>query len=131
MMTYDPQLELKYGIKLSELRDLMQLKSQEATQIIQTKYNGVEGLSRKLNADILNGLNGSEQDIKERQAVFGVNEIPPKPPKWFIQLVFEALQDVTLIILLVCAVISVGLSFYHPDGVTTTEEQVSYTMERM
>jgi hypothetical protein len=27
---------------------------------------------------------------------------------------FEALQDITLVILIICAVISFGLSFYHP-----------------
>ncbi len=31
-----------------------------------------------------------------------------------LQLVWEALQDVTLIILIVAAIISLGLSFYHP-----------------
>jgi len=31
---------------------------------------------------------------------------------------FEALQDVTLVILIICAVISFGLSFYHPTGDT-------------
>jgi P-type Ca2+ transporter type 2B len=40
--------------------------------------------------------------------------IPPKPPKTFLQLVWEALQDVTLIILEVAALVSLGLSFYHP-----------------
>lgn len=29
---------------------------------------------------------------------------------------FEALQDVTLVILIICAIISFGLSFYHPTG---------------
>ena len=32
----------------------------------------------------------------------------------WLQLVWEALQDVTLIILIVAAIISLGLSFYHP-----------------
>lgn len=40
--------------------------------------------------------------------------IPPKPPKTFLQLVWEALQDVTLIILEVAALVSLGLSFYQP-----------------
>ncbi len=31
---------------------------------------------------------------------------------------FEALQDVTLVILIICAVISFCLSFYHPSGDT-------------
>lgn len=40
--------------------------------------------------------------------------IPPKPPKTFLQLVWEALQDVTLIILEIAALVSLGLSFYQP-----------------
>ena len=49
-----------------------------------------------------------------RLAAFGRNEIPPKPPKTFLHLMFEALQDVTLVILIICAIISFCLSFYHP-----------------
>jgi len=60
------------------------------------------------------GLSGNEDDIATRVAAFGRNEIPPKPPKTFFALMFEALQDVTLVILIICAVISFGLSFYHP-----------------
>jgi Ca2+ transporting ATPase len=55
-------------------------------------------------------------DIQRRYEEFGRNEIPPKPPKHFFRLVFEALQDVTLIILMIAAVISIGLSFYHPSS---------------
>ena len=51
-----------------------------------------------------------------RRDVFGSNTIPPKPPKTFMQLVWEALQDVTLIILQVAAVISLALSFYSPPS---------------
>ena len=40
--------------------------------------------------------------------------IPPKPPKTFLQLVWEALQDITLIILEIAALVSLGLSFYQP-----------------
>lgn len=54
--------------------------------------------------------------MAERQSKFGTNVIPPKPPKPFLLLVWEALQDVTLIILIVAAIISLGLSFYHPPS---------------
>lgn len=60
------------------------------------------------------GLSGSVADIQHRRDTFGSNMIPPKPPKTFLQLVWEALQDVTLIILEVAALVSLGLSFYHP-----------------
>lgn len=62
------------------------------------------------------GLSGSQSDLEDRRQTFGSNEIPPKPPKTFIQLVLEALQDVTLIILQVAAIISLLLSLYSaPD----------------
>lgn len=51
-------------------------------------------------------------------AAFGRNEIPPKPPKTFLRLMFEAIQDLTLVILIICAVISFGLSFYHGEEET-------------
>lgn len=59
-------------------------------------------------------MSGSKADIDHRRDTFGSNIIPPKPPKTFFQLVWEALQDVTLIILEVAALVSLGLSFYHP-----------------
>lgn len=62
------------------------------------------------------GLSGDPADLEKRRTVFGQNFIPPKKPKTFLQLVWEALQDVTLIILEVAAIISLGLSFYHPQG---------------
>lgn len=62
------------------------------------------------------GLSGNPADLEKRHAAFGKNLIPPKKPKTFLQLVWEALQDVTLIILEVAAIISLGLSFYHPQG---------------
>lgn len=60
------------------------------------------------------GLSGNTTDIDKRKVAFGQNFIPPKKPKTFLQLVWEALQDVTLIILEVAAIISLGLSFYRP-----------------
>ncbi|XP_048467777.1 plasma membrane calcium-transporting ATPase 1-like [Rhincodon typus] len=61
-------------------------------------------------------LSGNPADLDKRKQVFGQNFIPPKKPKTFLQLVWEALQDVTLIILEIAAIISLGLSFYRPPG---------------
>merc|ERR1719376_813588 len=49
-----------------------------------------------------------------RRQIYGTNVIPPKKPKTLLELIWEALQDVTLIILEVAAVISLALSFYKP-----------------
>lgn len=60
------------------------------------------------------GLSTDPEHLKARRDAFGINVIPPKPPKSFLMLVFEAFQDVTLIILIIAALISLGLSFYKP-----------------
>lgn len=62
----------------------------------------------------VSGLSGSVADLDHRRETFGSNTIPPKPPKTFLQLVWEALQDVTLIILEIAALVSLGLSIYKP-----------------
>uniref|UniRef100_A0A5F9DJ38 Cation-transporting P-type ATPase N-terminal domain-containing protein n=1 Tax=Oryctolagus cuniculus TaxID=9986 RepID=A0A5F9DJ38_RABIT len=62
------------------------------------------------------GLSGNPADLEKRRQVFGQNLIPPKKPKTFLELVWEALQDVTLIILEIAAIISLVLSFYRPPG---------------
>lgn len=62
------------------------------------------------------GLEGDSSDLVKRRETLGQNLIPPKKPKTFLQLVWEALQDVTLIILEIAAIISLGLSFYQPPG---------------
>ena len=64
----------------------------------------------------LSGLSGDPADLERRHQTFGQNFIPPKKPKTFLELVWEALQDVTLIILEAAAIISLGLSFYQPPG---------------
>uniref|UniRef100_A0A3B4AFC0 Calcium-transporting ATPase n=1 Tax=Periophthalmus magnuspinnatus TaxID=409849 RepID=A0A3B4AFC0_9GOBI len=65
------------------------------------------------------GLSGEPGDLERRGQTFGQNFIPPKKPKTFLELVWEALQDVTLIILEIAAIISLGLSFYQPPGKDT------------
>lgn len=75
------------------------------------------------------GLDGNSEDIERRKEEFGQNLIPPKKPKTFVQLVWEALQDVTLIILEVAAIISLGLSFYRPPDAERQSEFISRLRE--
>ncbi|XP_004675882.1 PREDICTED: plasma membrane calcium-transporting ATPase 1 [Condylura cristata] len=103
-----------FGITLAELRALMELRSTDALRKIQESYGDVYGICTRLKTSPNEGLSGNPADIERRQAVFGKNFIPPKKPKTFLQLVWEALQDVTLIILEIAAIVSLGLSFYQP-----------------
>uniref|UniRef100_A0A8C4SEN4 Calcium-transporting ATPase n=1 Tax=Erpetoichthys calabaricus TaxID=27687 RepID=A0A8C4SEN4_ERPCA len=105
-----------FGCSVKELRSLMELRGAEGLHKIQDCYGDVQGLCTRLKTSPIEGLSGNPADIERRRAVFGQNFIPPKKPKTFLQLVWEALQDVTLIILEIAAIISLGLSFYRPPG---------------
>uniref|UniRef100_A0AAQ5XGT6 Calcium-transporting ATPase n=1 Tax=Amphiprion ocellaris TaxID=80972 RepID=A0AAQ5XGT6_AMPOC len=106
--------ETEFSCSLQELRSLMELRGAEAITRIQECYGDVNGLCGRLRTSPVEGLDGKSEDINRRKQNFGQNVIPPKKPKTFVQLVWEALQDVTLIILEVAAIISLGLSFYSP-----------------
>ncbi|VDN55865.1 unnamed protein product [Dracunculus medinensis] len=103
-----------YGCDLPELRALMELRGIEAVEKINSKYGSIEGLCKKLLSDPINGLPNDRQKLERRRKVFGKNEIPPAPSKTFLRLAWEALQDITLVILLISALVSLGLSFYEP-----------------
>ncbi|XP_066588995.1 plasma membrane calcium-transporting ATPase 2 isoform X2 [Prorops nasuta] len=118
----------QYGITLKNLRELMELRGREGVNKVNS-YGGVQEICKKLYTSPSEGLSGSAPDIQHRRDTFGSNMIPPKPPKTFLQLVWEALQDVTLIILEIAALVSLGLSFYHPsdpDKPLVDEEEVKY-----
>ncbi|KAL2483055.1 Calcium-transporting ATPase 4 [Forsythia ovata] len=85
------------------------LASIVATYDIKTlrKLKGVEGLSKKLYISLDEGVKSS--DVPTRKNVFGSNLYAEKPSKSFWMFVWEALHDLTLIILIVCAVVSIGV----------------------
>ncbi|KAM9343466.1 LOW QUALITY PROTEIN: plasma membrane calcium-transporting ATPase 3b [Pholidichthys leucotaenia] len=105
-----------FGVTVKELRELMELRGADALQKVQDSYGDTEGLCRRLHSNTTDGLSGDPADLERRHQAFGQNFIPPKKPKTFLELVWEALQDVTLIILEAAAIISLGLSFYQPPG---------------
>ncbi|XP_064414355.1 plasma membrane calcium-transporting ATPase 3b isoform X3 [Latimeria chalumnae] len=105
-----------FGCTLQELRSLMELRGAEALQKVQEGYGDVNGLCRRLKTSPTEGLSDNPTDLEKRKQIYGQNFIPPKKPKTFLQLVWEALQDVTLIILEIAAIISLALSFYQPPG---------------
>ncbi|XP_051687864.1 plasma membrane calcium-transporting ATPase 2 isoform X6 [Oryctolagus cuniculus] len=106
----------EFGCTMEELRSLMELRGAEAVVKIKETYGDTEAVCRRLKTSPVEGLPGTAPDLEKRKQIFGQNFIPPKKPKTFLQLVWEALQDVTLIILEIAAIISLGLSFYHPPG---------------
>uniref|UniRef100_A0A674H5E4 Calcium-transporting ATPase n=1 Tax=Taeniopygia guttata TaxID=59729 RepID=A0A674H5E4_TAEGU len=105
-----------FGLALPELRALMELRGPEALLRLQRDLGGVPGLCRRLRTSPTDGLSEGPPELERRRRVFGRNWIPPRRPKSFAALVWEALQDVTLVILEVAALVSLGLSFYAPPS---------------
>ncbi|KAH1194643.1 Calcium-transporting ATPase 4, plasma membrane-type [Glycine soja] len=68
---------------------------------------GVESIARKLLVSVDGGVN--EESINSRQQIYGFNRYTEKPSRSFLMFVWDALQDLTLIILMVCAVVSIGI----------------------
>lgn len=99
-----------------DLRKLMELRAADAVTQISAHYGSVQEICARLKTSPVEGLSGNPADLEKRRLVFGKNMIPPKKPKSFLELVWEALQDVTLIILEIAAIISLVLSFYRPPG---------------
>jgi Ca2+ transporting ATPase len=114
--------QLKFNVNVSDLKELMELKGVEAKEKLEERFGSVELLASQLKTDIQNGISATKEDLDMRVKLYGKNEIPPKPPKSFIRLAFEAVQDTTLIMLITCAILSITLSFYHPEVEKIDEE---------
>ncbi|KAI3503018.1 hypothetical protein L1887_31452 [Cichorium endivia] len=69
-------------------------------------HGGVEGLAEKLKTSTTNGLAVDNEGIARRQEVFGVNKFAESPQRSFWVFVWEALHDMTLVILAMCAFVS-------------------------
>lgn len=62
---------------------------------------------------LLTGLRvDTADDLIQRRQQFGANTVPTKQSRMFLHFLWEAIQDMTLIILIVAAIVSFGLSFY-------------------
>ncbi|XP_064632110.1 plasma membrane calcium-transporting ATPase 2-like isoform X3 [Lineus longissimus] len=120
----------QFTLSNKELRELMETRGAEAVTKIQTDFGGTHELCKRLFSSPAEGISEDATDQQNRLLFYGSNVIPPKPPKTFLQLVWEALQDITLIILIVAAIISLGLSFYRPPsnslGADDTESEAGW-----
>ncbi|KAG5560038.1 hypothetical protein RHGRI_003352 [Rhododendron griersonianum] len=72
------------------------------------KYDGVEGLACGLETNLKNGISGDAEDVSRRNEAFGSNTYRRQPAKSLWYFVWEALRDPTILILLVCAALSLG-----------------------
>ncbi|KAB5547896.1 hypothetical protein DKX38_011302 [Salix brachista] len=70
-------------------------------------HGGVTGVSQKLCTSVIDGLTTADSDLlNRRQEIYGINKFAESQPRSFWVFVWEALQDMTLMILGVCAFVS-------------------------
>ena len=96
--------EVRNGFEVDAKRLLHLVESKDAETL--HHLGGVMGVAQKLKTSPKEGLQMDEDDLKRRRDAFGTNTYPEKPPKGFWTFVWEAMQDLTLIILAVCAIVS-------------------------
>ncbi|XP_042966466.1 calcium-transporting ATPase 9, plasma membrane-type-like isoform X2 [Carya illinoinensis] len=94
-----------YAIGLEELASMTRDHNISALQ----HYGGVKGLSELLKTNLDKGINGDETELLKRRSSFGSNTYPRKKGRSFLRFLWEAWQDLTLIILIVAAVVSLAL----------------------
>ncbi|XP_004509067.1 calcium-transporting ATPase 2, plasma membrane-type-like [Cicer arietinum] len=69
-------------------------------------HGGVSGIAEKLSTSTTKGLSGDSESRQRRQELFGINKFAESEIRSFWIYVYEALQDMTLMILGVCAFVS-------------------------
>ncbi|KJE96156.1 hypothetical protein CAOG_009997 [Capsaspora owczarzaki ATCC 30864] len=98
-------------VNVSTLAEIMQAHGEpDAPEMLRSSYGGVQGIASSLGVPSLeSGLAGDDEELERRRRDFGKNFVEPKPPKSFLALVWEALHDLTLIVLLISGTVSLVL----------------------
>ncbi|XP_039155490.1 putative calcium-transporting ATPase 13, plasma membrane-type [Eucalyptus grandis] len=93
-----------FNIYQSQLARLVKDKDLSHLQ----EFGGVQKVTSALETDVSAGISGDPDDISRRQNAFGINSYKKPPAKGFFHFVVEAFKDLTIMILLVCAGLSLG-----------------------
>ncbi|KAL7101938.1 hypothetical protein ACP275_08G087600 [Erythranthe tilingii] len=94
-----------YEIGLEQLASMNRDHNITALQ----QYGGVKGLAEMIKTDVETGIYGDENELSRRKNAFGSNTYPVKKGRSFLRFLWEAWQDLTLIILIIAAVASLTL----------------------
>lgn len=97
--------------------ELMAQRRAGAVNLIR-EHGGLKAIGEHLKTDLKAGISCKSGELETRTGAFGKNFIPPNPPKAFLALCLDALQDKTLLILIGASIISIIL------GVTVEEQKV-------
>ncbi|KAM3738973.1 hypothetical protein ACB098_09G170500 [Castanea mollissima] len=99
----DEDREAGFSIHPDELASIVRGHDIKGLKI----HRGVEGIARKICVSLNEGV--ITKDLPIRQKIYGSNSFTEKPSRTFLMFVWESLHDLTLIILMVCAVVSIGV----------------------
>ncbi|KAL0075273.1 PMCA-type calcium-translocating P-type ATPase [Phycomyces blakesleeanus] len=113
-----------FGVSPSQLTDLVDPKSPELLK----KLGGTQAVLKKLRVDPKSGLSSdegvessSDKAFSDRQSVFGRNILPETISKSFLQLLWAAYNDKTLILLTIASLVSLAIGIWedyspnHPE----------------
>ncbi|KAF7637186.1 Cation_ATPase_N domain-containing protein [Meloidogyne graminicola] len=95
---------------------LMESRGTDIILKLNEEFGGIDGLCNKMGVDPLRGLTSdtTSPELIKRREKYGSNTIPSTKAKPFLRLLFDAIKDPTLIILIVAGFVSLLLSFVEP-----------------
>ncbi|KAK6911124.1 hypothetical protein RJ641_023217 [Dillenia turbinata] len=108
-----PNPTKEFGIGLEQLVSMTRDHNFAALE----QYGGVPGILGLLKANVEKGIDGDDADLTKRRNAFGSNTYPRKKGRTLWTFLWEAWQDMTLIILMIAAATSLVLGI-KTEGVT-------------
>eukprot|EP00899_Mesostigma_viride_P028596 jgi/Mesvir1/8921/Mv14206-RA.1 len=105
-----------FGVRVEQLRELSSADAEDVPSKL-AALGGTRGLLDALKTHPKDGLSTAEASSSARRGAFGENRMPTVPPKTIIELALEALEDPTLVILMISGAISLVL------GLTVEEDK--------
>ncbi|OQR83561.1 P-type ATPase (P-ATPase) Superfamily, partial [Achlya hypogyna] len=103
---------------VGDLIRLVETPKERAAETL-AALGGVEGVAASLDVSLEYGLDGNNAaDLAAREAAYGRNYIEPEKPSTIFELMWQAFQDLTIIVLSVAGVISLilGLALPHESS---------------
>ena len=96
--SFVPNIDQTTLTEIVKERDIIALRS----------FGSVEGVATALKTSLENGIHDHDQEVSQRRAMFGANTYHKPPPKGLLFHVVDAFKDAIILILLVCAALSLG-----------------------
>ncbi|TVU34703.1 hypothetical protein EJB05_16550 [Eragrostis curvula] len=100
-----PEIARQCGFSISAEELASVVRGHDAKSL--RHHKGVDGIARKVNVSLADGVKSDDAGV--RAEVYGANQYAEKPARTFWMFLWDASQDMTLMLLAFCAVISVAI----------------------